>query len=123
MRWQSEDFLLSCTQLKDRIKHCLVQVAKGSVELQKTVMPEIDNQLDGEPVIPFLDICEPLRPEWRLLGYFGVSMKADVDFYLRCLTAISEKDCVNLDCADLDRVDYIYQQIEAKYTMNERVIK
>jgi hypothetical protein len=118
MKWQNTDFLESSTQLRNSLAACLVQSAKGFLPLQETVLPMIDRQLDEGCLIPAVDIKDPQHPEWALLSYFGVIMKGDIHYYLRCLIAISEEHC-----PDLDSIAYIYEQIQARYKENETLIR
>ncbi|KAF2812279.1 uncharacterized protein BDZ99DRAFT_518138 [Mytilinidion resinicola] len=117
MKWQDADFLDSSSQLKNSIGACLVQSAKGSLSLQDTVLPTIDRQLDEGRLIPAVVIMDPQHPEWTLLNYFGVIVKPDIHYYLRCLIAISDEPV-----PDVDNVAYIYEQIEARYKENEELI-
>jgi hypothetical protein len=118
MNWQNAAFLESSTQLKDSLGACLVQSAKGLMPLQGTVLPTIDRQLDEGRHIPAVDISDPQHPEWTLLSYFGVTMKGDVQYYLRCLFSISEEHR-----PDVDSVAYIYEQIQVRYRGNEELIR
>jgi hypothetical protein len=118
MKWQDAAFLESSTQLKNSLGTCLVQSAKGPLLLQGTVLPMIDRQLDEGRHIPAVDISDPQHPEWSLLNYFGVIMKGDIQYYLRCLISISEEHR-----PDVDSVAYIYEQIQARYRENEELIR
>jgi hypothetical protein len=117
MKWQNNDFLESSTKLRNSLGAYLVQSAKGSLPLQETVLPKIDPQFDEGRLIPAVDIKEPQHPEWTLLSYFGVIIKADIHYYLRCLISISGDHC-----PDVDSVAYIYEQIQARYKENEGLI-
>jgi len=118
MRWQNPEFLESSTQLKNTLAACMVQSAEEPLPLQETVFPTVDSQLEEGGVIPVVDIKGPQHPEWTLLTYFGVLMKSDVHYYLRCLISISERQRL-----DFDSVAYIYEQIQAKYQGNKDFIR
>jgi hypothetical protein len=118
MNWQNAAFLESSTELKRSLGTCLVQSAKGSLPLQETVLPMIDRQLDKSCHIPAVNIKDPRHPEWTLLSYFGVIMKGDAQYYLRCLISISEKNR-----PDVDSVAYIYEQLQARYNEDEELIR
>jgi hypothetical protein len=118
MKWQNTDFLASSTQLRNSLGACIVQSAKGPLPLQETVLPMIDPHLDEGCLIPAVDIKDPQLPEWTLLSYFGVIIKGDIHYYLRCLFAISEEHS-----PDVDSVAYIYEQIQARYKGNEELIR
>jgi hypothetical protein len=68
--------------------------------------------------MPAVNIQDPQHPEWTLLSYFGVIIKADVQYYLRCLISISEEHR-----PDVDSIAYIYEQIQARYRENEELIR
>jgi len=118
MKWQNAAFLESSTQLKNSLGSCLVQCAKGSLPLQETVLPMIDRQLDKGCHIPALNISDPQHPQWTLLSYFGVFMKGDAQYYLRCLISISEEHR-----PDIDSITYIYEQLQNRYGGNEELIR
>ncbi|KAJ4290882.1 hypothetical protein N0V90_010078 [Kalmusia sp. IMI 367209] len=118
MKWQTEDYVAASTQLKNRIGASPVRTVRGSLPLNETVLESLDNQLDQGKMTPVLEVQDPSHAEWNLLSYFGVLMKADVNYYLRCLITVS-KD-VN---PDVDIVAYIYEQIQHKYTSNEELIR
>lgn len=118
MEWQSASFVDSSIMLRNSMGACLVQTVKGSLPLQETVLPTIDPQLDEGRLISAVDIREPHHPEWALLSYFGVAMKSDIHYYLRCLITISDEDC-----PDIDIVAYVYEKIQARYKENEELIR
>jgi hypothetical protein len=118
MKWQSSDFIESGTRLKKSIEDCLVNTTRGPLPLQETVLPMIDQRLDEECLIPAVDITSPLNSGWSFLSYFGVIIKGDIQYYLRCLIALSGE----LDpCTDT--VAYIYEQIQVRYNGNEELIR
>jgi len=118
MKWQNADFLESSTQLKNSVSASRVQSAKGSLPLRETVLPMIDPELDEGRLIPALDIKDPQHPAWTLLSHFGVVMKGDIHYYLRCLIAASEEQV-----PDIDKVAYIYEQIQTRHKGNEDLIR
>ncbi|KAK4123607.1 hypothetical protein N657DRAFT_633853 [Parathielavia appendiculata] len=117
MKWQDADFLVLSDRLKKDIGARLVMTAKGALPLQDTVLPMIDPDLDQGHLIPALEIEDPLHPEWALLSSFGVLLRPDIHYYLRCLFAISEAADPNVD-----DVAYVYKQIENRYNGNEGLI-
>ena len=118
MKWQSTDFCESSAKLAKVMGACIVQSAKGSLPLQETVLPRIDVQLDQGCLVPAVDIRNPQDPAWTLLSAFGVIVKADIHYYLRCLIAISEDKR-----PDVNTVAYIYEQIQVRYKSNEELIR
>jgi hypothetical protein len=118
MKWQDKDFIESSTQLKSSLGACLVQSARGSLPLQETVLPTVDRQLDEGRLIPAVNIKDPQSPEWTLLNYFGVFVKGDIHYYLRCLISISGEQR-----PDIDTVAYIYEQIQSRYSGNEELVR
>jgi hypothetical protein len=85
--------------------------------LHEAVLPIVDTELDG-CLIPAVDIQNPLHPDWRLLSIFDVITIANIHYYLRCLMAISEEAC-----PDIDKVAYIYEKIQSRYKGNESLIR
>ncbi|CZR67360.1 uncharacterized protein PAC_17259 [Phialocephala subalpina] len=118
MKWQNADFLESSTYLRNSLSGSRVQSAKGAMPLQETVLPMVDPELDERRLIPALNIKDPHHPEWTMLSYFGVIMKGDIEYYLRCLIAISENQA-----PDIDKVAYIYEQIQTRHKGNEDLIR
>lgn len=118
MKWQNAGFLESSAHLKNTLSNFPVQSAKGPMPLRETVLPMIDPELDEGRDSPALDIKDPHHPEWTLLSYFGVIMKGDIEYYLRCLIAVSETPF-----PEIDKVAYIYEQIQIGYKGNEDLIR
>ncbi|KAF2823081.1 hypothetical protein CC86DRAFT_409849 [Ophiobolus disseminans] len=114
MSWQDPEFLASSAQLKDRIGSCEVVSASGTVPLRETVLPAVDRQLDQGVPIPAVEVVNPQHTDWKLLGFFGVILIADVNYYLRCLVSISAQGH-----ADIDHITYIYERIQSFYRENE----
>ncbi|KAH7337370.1 hypothetical protein BKA66DRAFT_448585 [Pyrenochaeta sp. MPI-SDFR-AT-0127] len=114
MKWQGASFILSSKQLKNKLGASLVESAKDPLPLQETVLPALGARLDAARAIPTVDIKDPQRPEWNLLSYFGVLLRTDIHYYLRCLIFLS-----GVADTDVDIVQYIYEQIQARYSGNE----
>jgi hypothetical protein len=118
MKWQSQEYVSASKQLRDKIGASLVKTLRGPLPLLETVLEELDMQLDQSKVVPALQLHEPGNPEWNLLTYFGVVVKSDVDYYLRCLTILSRDEA-----SDINVVSYIYEQIQSRYTVNEGLVR
>lgn len=118
MTWQSGEFVTASAHLKNRISTSSVRTMRGLSPLNETVLANLDMQLDQDKLIPAVELNEPEHPEWTILSYFGVLMKSDVNYYLRCLIAIS-----SYEKPDIDTVAYVYEQIQSKYTGNEELIR
>ena len=118
MEWQDPDFVVSSTLLKSRLGSSLVQSAKGILPLQELVLPTIDSRLDERRSIPAVRIMDPQHNNWNFLNFFGVLIKADAHYYLRCLISISGEQC-----PDIDDVGYIYEKIQAFYKGNAEIIR
>jgi hypothetical protein len=118
MKWQSPDFLKSCAELRISLRQSVVQSARGPVQLQHTVLPNIDAELEDGFPIPAVPIEDASHPDWRLLSHFGVTVSPDAEYYLRCLTAIAGNAA-----PDVDKVAYIYEKIQSRYRGNEQSIK
>jgi hypothetical protein len=118
MKWQNADFLRSSSHLRNSLSAIRAQSAKGLLPLQETVLSTIDPILDETFLTPALAITDPRSPEWKFLGYFGVSMEANIHYYLRCLIAVSEKQA-----PDFDIVAYLYEQVQARYKGCEDLVR
>jgi hypothetical protein len=118
MSWQSPGFVESCVQLKKKLGSYEVISACGTKPLRETVLPAIDHQLDQGTYIPAVNIEDPHHTEWKLLGFFGVILVADVHYYLRCLIAMVEHSH-----ADIDHVTYVYEKIQSFYRGSEDLIR
>jgi hypothetical protein len=118
LKWQSIAFVNSTIRLKNSLGACVVQSANGLLPLRETVLPTLDVQLDGAESIPSLKIKNPQSPAWNLLSYFGVILKTDIHYYLRCLISMSEQAC-----SDIDTVAYLYDQIQSRYSKSEDLIR
>jgi hypothetical protein len=121
MSWQDPEYVVSSAQLKYQIGSYAVKSASSTMPLRETVLPAIDRQLelpDQGSLIPAVEIIDPQDADWRFLGSFGVVTIADVYYYLRCLTVISEQDR-----ADIDQVAYIYHKIQSFYKGSEPAIQ
>jgi len=118
MKWQSRDFNTASARLRNRLSNCIVQSARGRLPLRETVLPELDSELDEGRRIPGVDVQDPSHPDWRILSHFGVIINADIQFYLRCLTAIAQDRN-----PDLDSVAYLYEKIQSLYRGNEKLIR
>lgn len=92
--------------------------SRGHLPLHETVLATLDMQLDSANALPALDLLRPQDPKWNFLTYFGVSVKNDVLFYLRCIGTLSGDESL-----DADVVVYIYEQIQSRYTGNEALIR
>jgi hypothetical protein len=118
MKWQSQEYISASIQLKNRIGTSLVRTTRGLLPLNETVLAKLDMQLDQSEVAPALHLHEPENTEWNLLANFGVVVKSDVHYFLRCLTTLSRDEA-----PDIDVVSYIYEQLQARYTGNEGLIR
>lgn len=118
MKWQAQEYITASMHLKEQIGASLVQTIRGSLPLRETVLPKLDVQLDKSQVMPILRLHEPERTEWSLLSYFGVSGKTDVHYYLQNLVAL-----IRDQSTDTDMVGYLYEQIQSRYTGQEKLIR
>lgn len=118
MKWQSDEYVTASTQLKSKIGESLVRTMRGPLRLNETVLANLDVHLNQSQALPVVLIPEPENTEWSLLAYFGVVMKSDVNYYVRCLVALSNDGHPDVDC-----VGYIYEQIQSNYTGNEEFIR
>jgi hypothetical protein len=118
LKWQSRRYMFASTQLKNKIGASMVQTTRGPLPLGETVLANLDAHLEQSKVVPVLKVPDPEHVEWNMLTYFGVVVKCDIHYYLRCLTTLSRDKAT-----DIDVVGYIYEQIQLRYTGNERLIR
>lgn len=118
MKWQGSNFVKSCDRLKSDIAACSVQTAKAQLPLREGVLPMIDRHLDESYVTPSLQIGRPKDSEWSLLNHFGVLIKGDIHYYLRCLMGISGDQHL-----DINTIVYIYEKIDGQYKGNEEIVR
>ncbi|UPX11197.1 uncharacterized protein EKO05_0001817 [Ascochyta rabiei] len=118
LEWQSGEYVVASTHLKYQVGASLVRTSRGSLPLHDTVLAKLDVQLDQSRFVPALYIQQPEDTEWHILTYFGVGVKSDVHYYLRCMTTLSRDEA-----PDIDVVSYIYEQIQSRYTGNEELIR
>ena len=96
-----------------------VKCRNGEFHLQDTVLPNIDPFVEENLSVPSLKLTEdPRSPRWMMLSYFGVEVKRDFAYYLRCL----ESQTGNGN-PETDIISYMYQQIQAQYERNEEPIR
>jgi len=118
LNWQGKEYVFASAHLKNRVGESLVQTSRGRQALHETVLAKLDPQLDQGNVVPALCLHQPEDAGWNILTHFGVEVKSDVHYYLRCLTTLSRDEPPNIDV-----VGYIYEQIQSKYTGNEGLIR
>jgi hypothetical protein len=118
LKWQSQKYMFASVQLKNKIGASMVQTIRGPLPLSETVLANLDAQLEQNKVVPALQVPDPEHVEWNILTYFGVVVKCDIHYYLRCLVTLSRDKAT-----DTDVVGYVYEQIQSRYTGNERLIR
>jgi hypothetical protein len=118
LEWQSQEYMFSSMQLKNKIGASMVQTIRGPLPLNETVLANLDMQLEQNKVVPALQVHDPDHVGWNMLTYFGVIVKCDIHYYLRCLITLSRDQAT-----DADVVGYVYEQIQLRYTGNERLIR
>src|SRR5205085_8011033 len=75
---------------------------------------EFVSAADG--LVPFLRVREPEHARWQALGVLGVGVKSGVDFYLLCLSELSESG----SAVKLSRVKLLLNQVEARCREEDR---
>jgi hypothetical protein len=102
--------------LKKKMSATTVTCTDGnSCRLDETILPIGDVPAESRGCVSFLDVPEPEHARWQPLAHFGVGVKQDVNFYLRCLEKLSCSAC------ELQQVTYFYEQIQAR--CNEDQVK
>jgi len=89
----------------------------GRLPLRDTVLPMIDPDLEKSICIPSLELEESQDIKWMNLSHFGVILKADCHYYLRCLFALQD-----LLKPDVIILAYLYEKIQERYNDNEELI-
>ena len=108
----------SYRSLRKKICSVMVKCTDGSLcNLEETVLPISEEPAETKGCIPLLDVPDPEHSRWLHLSQFGVGVKRDVDFYLRCLESISRESC------ELKRVTFVYEQIQALCISGEDLAK
>jgi hypothetical protein len=106
----------SYRSLKKKISAMTVSCTGGkSCRLDETFLPIGDVPVESKGCVSFLDVPEPEHARWQPLAHFGVGVKQDINFYLRCLEKLSCSTC------ELKQVTYFYEQIQAR--CNEDQVK
>lgn len=98
----------SYRQLKGKICSMMVKCMDGSTrKLEETFLPIGQVPEETKDCVALLDVPDPENLRWQHLANFGVGVKQDVQFYLRCLETLSSKAC------DLRRATFLFEQIQA----------
>jgi hypothetical protein len=118
LEWQSQEYIFASMQLKNKIGASVVQTIRGLLPLGETVLANLDAQLEQSKAVPALQVPNPEQVGWNMLTHFGVIVKCDIHYYLRCLITLSRDQAT-----DADVVGYVYEQIQSRYTGNERLIR
>ncbi|EXJ77094.1 hypothetical protein A1O3_10252 [Capronia epimyces CBS 606.96] len=80
-------------------------------------IPELVDKAQGQ--VPFIDVADPLDQRWRRLGVLGLGVEGNVSFYLRCLESMRGKG----DPAPVDRATMLLEQIQARYSDDEELVR
>jgi hypothetical protein len=100
---------VSYRTLKQKISGMMVPCTNGkSCRLDQTFLPVGDAVVEWPGVMPFLDVPDPGNGRWQHLVHFGVSIKRDISYYLRCLETISNT------AYDFKQVTLLYEQIQSR---------
>lgn len=108
--------IASKEQMKATIGSVLVSWRKGTAALKDTVLPALDSIMDNSPCVRSLTIRDPLLRQWQVLRYFGVTVKKDINYYMRCLEAFQGFN------APKQTIAHIYSEIQNEYSNNEQFI-
>lgn len=76
--------------------------------LQDTFLPLMNVPPETEGCVPFVALRDPDNPHWLRLGWFGVGIKQDLSFYLRCVKSFSRTP------GSLDKITFFYEQLQAR---------
>ncbi|PMD64854.1 uncharacterized protein K444DRAFT_554213 [Hyaloscypha bicolor E] len=85
----------------------------GCFPLQGTLLPAVDHIVDESPFARTLKIRDPENQQWEFLKHFGVAVKRDIHYYLRCL-----KHMTGTKGIPEKTVTHIYERIQYEYPNN-----
>lgn len=103
-------------QMKTAIGSLPVSWKRGIAALKETVLPSLDSIVDESPCVRSLVIHDHSVHQWQFLDRFGVKVKKDIGYYMRCLEAIQGSD------APRHTIAHIYEKIQNEYNNNEQSI-
>jgi hypothetical protein len=108
----------SYRSLKKKISAMGVKTTEGEISrLDETFLPlgEVPEETKG--CVSFLDVPDPEHSRWQVLATFGVGVKQDVNFWLRCLDKLCGNSC------QLKQVTYFYEQIQARSNEDQEKVQ
>lgn len=101
----------SSTTFKQMIGAIKVTCTNGlTSSLNKTCLPTAELKSNAAPGIPFVDLNNPSSSKWKCLREFGVVIKPNLDFYLRCLSLVQGQQVTR------NQIVGLYGRIEAFLT-------
>jgi len=107
---QNSQVAASYRSLKKRIASITVPCTDGTARsLESTSLDVGEVPLEANDCAWFLAVPDPKHQRWQNLIHFGVGIKQDVGFFLRCLEKFSESE----KC-DLAQATYFLEQIQAR---------
>jgi hypothetical protein len=108
----------SYRNLKKKISAMTVTCTDGKIcRLDETFLPIGDIPAETKNCVSFLSVPEPEHPRWQPLAHFGVGVKQDVSFYLRCLESLISSAC------GLKQVTFFYEQIQARSNEDQEKVR
>jgi len=112
------EFAASQKRLKAKISAMIVKAKTNQAcRLDETFIPLEELVTAAKGSVPFLDLPEPSHPRWQKLSHFGVGVKQDVKFYLRCLDKISNSD------KHTSQAGFFLEQIQARCNDDEELVR
>ncbi|KAI9146907.1 alcohol dehydrogenase [Paramyrothecium foliicola] len=101
----------------EMLRSIKVDCGGNRVKISQTVLPGLDPTMDSDIEIPILHVEDHEDSRWSILESFGVSVKRDVGYYVKCLESLQQSPFV-----DMDTLLHIYQQIQVLIGGNEDLI-
>ena len=99
------------TTVETLVRAILVDCEGGRREpLRSTCLPVQELQEVAPSGMPFLAVEKPQAPKWRVLNEFGVVVKSNLAFWLRCLEHVQGRKITTQQAADL------YQKVFATWS-------
>ncbi|XTI91300.1 hypothetical protein V2W45_716603 [Cenococcum geophilum] len=112
-----KDAAEAASKLRQALGSIIVRCRNGRFSpLSNTVLLFLDREVGSHPDICVLDIPDPKSSRWSFLEYFGVAVKVDIQYYVRCIELLRN--------SQLNRqlLVHIYERIQAFYSGNEELV-
>lgn len=108
----------SHTEVWGQISHLKVPCMNGAERrLNTTFLPLTGVPPEVQESISFVAVEDPDHSKWLHLRHFGVGVKQDLDFYLRCLQNMGHGP------GSFEKATFFYEQLQARSTEDKTKLK